>query len=254
MSIRKGTTRVSVLQRLGQAVRARRGELALSRADLAGRAGLSLRFLAQLETGTGNISYLRLRRLADALGIDLPSLIELAEGHAGRAVALLGLRGAGKSTVGRALAERRNVGFMELDERIEAAAGMSIGQVFELQGEGYYRRLERDVLHRILLTLDGGVLATGGGIVTEPDTWTLLRRRTLTVWLKATPGEHWERVIAQGDRRPMTGYPGAMAELERLWETRAPLYARAEITVDTSGLTVEAVVDDLERALAAHAA
>jgi len=155
-------------------------------------------------------------------------------------VALLGLRGAGKSSVGRRLARRLRVGFFELDDLVEEAAGLRLEQVFDLLGPARYRELEFEALRRFLRRREGGVLATGGGIVTAPSTFALLRQRCLTVWLRATPEEHWERVVRQGDRRPMQGKPAAMQELRALLAAREPLYAQAQITCDTRGVGIEA--------------
>jgi len=235
----------ALLQRLGGAVRRRREVQGLSRSLVAARAGLSLRFLGQLETGTGNISYLKLARVAEALDCDLVTLVEQAEAGPAPVITLLGLRGAGKSTVGPLLARRLGVRFIELDEWVEDAAGLSLAQIFELHGEGYFRRLEREALSRVLEDAGGAVVATGGGIVTDPETWALLRRRTMTVWLQATPHAHWHRVMEQGDRRPMTGRPDAMAELERLWTQRLPLYAQAGMTEDTTGNSAVEVAEAL---------
>jgi XRE family aerobic/anaerobic benzoate catabolism transcriptional regulator len=238
----------SPLIRLGGMIRFLRERLGLSRTSLAERSGLSLRFLAQLESGKGNISYLRLRKLAGALETDVAALIRGAEGVPSRPVSLLGMRGAGKSTVGGMLARRLGIGRVELDERVETEAGMPLAQIFELQGEAYYRQLEREALVRFL---DGGehaVLVTGGGIVTEPETFSMLRERTFTVWLKAAPRDHWDRVLAQGDRRPMRNRSDAMRELDRLWTLRSGYYAQADVTVDTSHRPVEEVVREIEEA------
>lgn len=234
-------TDVAALRRLGGVVRARRQELGLSQSELAARADLSLRFVVQVEGGSGNIAYARLRHLASALELSPADLIERAESERGRPIALLGLRGAGKSTVGRLLAESMGVRFYELDELIEDEVGLPLAQIFELQGERYFRRVERQVLGRLLESVDGGVIATGGGIVTDPETFALLKRRAITVWLKASPEEHWRRVVAQGDRRPMAGRPEAMGELERLWAARAGLYGGAAMAVETGGRSAEEV-------------
>jgi XRE family aerobic/anaerobic benzoate catabolism transcriptional regulator len=234
-----------LLPRLGARVREARALRSLTLKELARRSGLSPRFLVQVESGQGNISVLKLEALAHALGTTAGGLLQAAprpRAHGRPAVALLGLRGAGKSTIGRRLARRLHVPFVELDRRIEEAAGLTLAEIFALHGEDYYRRLERAALERVL---DEGplVLATGGGIVASPSTYSLLRRRTLCVWLRANPEDHWNRVVQQGDRRPMGDNPQAMAELRRLLQSREPLYARAAHAVETSGREAEEVVE-----------
>jgi len=231
-----------LLLRVGTRVRALRREHGWSRKELGERAGLSERFLATVESGRGNPS---LRSLADIAGALATTPVALIEPPS-EIVALLGLRGAGKSTVGRGLSERLGVEFIELDARIEDAAGLSLAEIWELHGEGYYRRLEREVLAKILASSERAVLATGGGIVAEPATWEQLRRSTLTVWLRARPEEHWDRVIAQGDHRPMENDPLAMARLRHLLGEREAQYRRAEHTVDTSDCSVDEVVARIE--------
>ena len=236
-----------LLAGLGRAVRERRTLRGLTLRDLAERAGLSVRFLAQVESGQGNISVRKLSSLARALGTT-PS--ELLSGPGGQAalppIALLGLRGAGKTTIGRRLARRLRVPFIELDRRIEEAAGLGLEEIFALHGEDYYRRLEREALERILAEGRPAALATGGGIVTHADTFALLRQQALTVWLRASPEDHWNRVVQQGDRRPMADHPEAMAELRRLLASRESLYAESAHTVDTSGRDPEDVVRAIE--------
>ena len=147
-------------------------------------------------------------------------------------IALLGLRGAGKSTIGRRLARRLRVPFVELDRRVEEAAGLSLDEIFALHGQDYYRRLERDALELLIADDRPAVVATGGGIVTSGETYAFLRRRALTVWLRAEAEDHWNRVVQQGDRRPMADNPEAMAELRRLLAERQPSYSEAAHVVD----------------------
>jgi XRE family aerobic/anaerobic benzoate catabolism transcriptional regulator len=206
---------------------------------------LSERFLAQIETGRGNPSLKSIAEIAAAFSLSPASLLSSAGGF----VALLGLRGAGKSTVGKTLARRLARPFIELDERIEDLAGLNLAEIFELHGEATYRELERDALERVLAAAPRAVIATGGGIVTDPATFELLRERTITVWLKATPEQHWERVVQQGDHRPMAGDPRAMKRLRRLLDARAPLYQRAHHQVDTSRMTVNETADRIEQLL-----
>lgn len=240
------------LSRIGTKVRRERMERGLSRRQLSETSGVSERFLAQLEGGSGNISLLRFAEVARALGVPPSTLLAAAEQgeQPMRSVALLGLRGAGKSTVGAALARRLGLTFVEVDQRIEQAAGLSLGQLFELHGEAYYRRLEHEVLESLLLG-PPIVLAPGGSIVSSPDNYALLRRRCRTVWLRARPEDHWARVIQQGDHRPMAKNPHAFEELRALLSQREELYASADHTVDTTARSVAAVVKQVH-SLAAH--
>jgi XRE family aerobic/anaerobic benzoate catabolism transcriptional regulator len=218
---------------------------------LAEESGLSLRFLMEVEGGRGNISIRRLGDLAAALGTSPADLVAMPTGDRPTVVALLGLRGAGKTTVGRRLARRLRIRFVELDREIEARAGLAIGEVFTLHGEEYYRRLEHDTLVDLLAEPRSMVVAVGGGLVTSADTYARLRRHATTVWLRARPEDYWARVVRQGDKRPMNQHPRAEEALRRLVERRDPLYAKADITVDTSTLPAATVVNRIERALTA---
>jgi len=285
-----------LLGRLGARVRALRESRAQSRRALARASGISERFLADLESGAGNISLARLSALCGALGSGIAELLAEAEesgslGSAPRApqshrsrrsgelhaaleqlapeqqrealawiraqfgatrrplVALLGLRGAGKSTIGRALARRLGVRFIELDARVEEAAGLTLAGIFSMHGEEYYRRLARELLAQLLADGEGAVIATGGSLVTDTQSLRLLLRRCRTVWLRATPEDHWRRVLAQGDERPSAASGNAQAELRALLQARSPLYAQAELTVDTSRLGVAGSVEAVLRAL-----
>lgn len=222
------------LRTLGQRLRALRRARGWSRRELAGRSGLSERSLADLEAGRANPTLLRLLDLAAALGEGLDALLAEALDRR-RVVALLGLRGAGKSTVGPRLARRLGRPFVELDRRIEEAAGMELEALFELHGQARYRELEREMLEEILADPAPKVLATGGGIVTQRETFARLRATCWCVWLKAEPEEHWRRVVAQGDRRPMRARERAFAELRALLAAREPLYRQADLTLPTDG-------------------
>jgi XRE family aerobic/anaerobic benzoate catabolism transcriptional regulator len=233
-----------LLKRLGGRVRALRSERAWTRRQLAEKSGLSERFMADLESGKANISVVNLSQLAGALGVRLGSLLEEEVSRPG-VISLLGLRGAGKSTIGAALARRLKVPFFELDRLAEAEAGMTLPELFAMHGEDYYRRLELSALKRFLGSHARAVLATGGGVVTSPEAFQLLLDRTRTIWLRAQPEEHWDRVVHQGDLRPMRNRPHAMSELRRRLKEREPYYARAELTVSTTGLSVSEVVGAL---------
>jgi XRE family aerobic/anaerobic benzoate catabolism transcriptional regulator len=245
----RGRPGQDLLRDLGARLRSLREEAALSVSELARLAGLSRRHLTEIEAGRANPSATRLVDLARALDREPADLLDLAAARRGVArggrIALAGLRGAGKSTLGRALALRLEVPFVELDRRIEEAAGLSLATVFELSGVAGYRRLEAETLERVLAEGERIVLAAGGSIVASPATFARLRQACHTVWLRAAPEAHYERVVAQGDRRPMAGRPRALDELKAILAEREPLYARCEVTLDTEALDVRSAVEEL---------
>ncbi|HVH73840.1 MAG TPA: helix-turn-helix transcriptional regulator [Stellaceae bacterium] len=271
---------------LGERVRAERARRGMTRKILARDAGLSERYLAQLEAGKGNMSIALLRRVAAGLHLPLARLVGeepeesvelrlavealrrlapgelrqardmlearfgLAEpGERRRRIALIGLRGAGKSTLGRRLAQHLAVPFIELDAEIERDCGLSLGEIFALHGQAAYRRSERRALDGALDRHSAFVLAAGGSIVAEAATFERLLAGCYTVWLTASPEEHMNRVIAQGDLRPMADNREAMADLKRILAVRGPLYARADATVDTAGRTIDATFRQLLAAM-----
>lgn len=238
-------SRPHLLVELGRAVRDRRGERGITLRELSEKANVSTRFLADLEAGRGNISVLRLHDVAVALGTTASQLLDAEARRASAApkpIALLGLRGAGKSTIGKKLSRKLHVPFVELDVRVEEIAGLSLREIFELHGEAHYRKLERDVLRAVLDEHPVSVIATGGSIVMDEDTFALLRSHATTVWLEASPESHWQRVVDQGDRRPMHNRANAKAELAALLEERRPRYARASVSIDTDALGVDGAV------------
>jgi len=275
------------LRALGDRVREARARRGMSRRILAEASDVSERYLAELESGRGNASVLLLRQIAAALSLPLETLLrdeaeravertlieqllkripehrlteirrrltaELEQDAASARdrIALIGLRGAGKSTLGQRLAEALEVPFVELDREIEREAGTSLSEVFLLYGQGGYRRYERRCLEKVLEGYDRCIIATGGSIVSEPGTFELLLDTCTTVWLKAAPEEHMARVVAQGDTRPMANNPEAMADLQRILEGRERLYAQADVVVDTAGRAVEQSLRDLRRAVKA---
>lgn len=257
-----------LLAMVGERVKSARARMGISRRTLGEKSGVSQRYLAQLESGQGNISIGLLLRIADALNfriewlvgeedpwtseiVMISSLMRSATRaqrervleilmpenpglkRAGR-IALLGLRGAGKSTLGRMAAARLGMPFKELNDDIEEASGMPASEVMALYGPEGYRHLERQSLERIVAMHDRIVLAVAGGIVSQPETFNFLLSNFHTIWLKAEPEEHMARVRSQGDERPMAGNPDAMGELRSILMSREALYARAEAHINTS--------------------
>ena len=269
------------LKALGERVRDARARRGMTRKILSRDSGVSERYLAELESGRGNVSIVLLREIAQAMGVPLTELVregseppveltllteQLARMSAselkaaarlivkdsadlqdrqGR-IALIGLRGAGKSTLGRGLADRMAVPFIELDQEIERDAGMSLAEVFDLWGQPAYRRHERRSLERVTDEHRRAVITTGGSLVSEPATYEVLLASCYTVWLRASAEDHMRRVIAQGDYRPMEGNREAMEDLRRILAGRDVLYRRADATLDTSGKTVAESLSELE--------
>ncbi|NIR31194.1 MAG: helix-turn-helix transcriptional regulator [Gammaproteobacteria bacterium] len=270
------------LAALGERVRRVRLRRGMTRSMLSEHSGVSERYLAQLEGGRGNVSIRLLRRIARAMDVPVADLVH--EGpeppvelrliteqlqrlapdelkavqevvshrftrskHArSRRIALIGLRGAGKTTLGTRLAERLGLPFVKLVRETEREAGMDVREILALSGQQGYRRLEERVLTRVIERYPEAVIEAGGGLVTEPATFNFLLSACYTVWLRATPEEHMSRVLAQGDHRPMAGSAEAMEDLRRILTEREPFYREADAVLDTSGRTVEACVDALE--------
>jgi XRE family aerobic/anaerobic benzoate catabolism transcriptional regulator len=241
-------TETAYLSRLGERVRAWRSEHGMTRKALSSASGVSERYLAQLEAGEGNISVLLLRKVARAMGVPVEDLVR-EENSPEKSIALIGLRGAGKSTLGARLAELMKIPFVELDREVEKEAGAALGEVFAMYGQDAFRRFERRALERVLAQHERAVIATGGSLVTDPATYKLLLERCVCVWLKASPDEHMARVIAQGDMRPFKGRSAALDEIRKLLADRDRLYARADVTVDTSGKTPKQAMTELRNAL-----
>ena len=241
-------TETAYLSLLGDRVRAWRSEQGMTRKSLAAASGVSERYLAQLEAGEGNISVLLLRKVARAMGVPVETLVR-EEAAREKPIALLGLRGAGKSTLGTRLAEALGVPFVELDREVEKEAGTELGEVFAMYGQDAFRRFERRALERVLAQNEQCVIATSGSLVTDPGTYKLVLDRCTCIWLKASPEEHMSRVIAQGDMRPFKGRSAALDEIKQLLDDRNRLYSRANATVDTSGKTLKQALTELKHAL-----
>jgi XRE family transcriptional regulator, aerobic/anaerobic benzoate catabolism transcriptional regulator len=261
------------LGQLGGRTRRLRARSGLTRRELAREAGVSERHLANLEGGVGNPSVQILRQVARALNCSVAELVGdegdesadwllirdllrgrsaedlagarraltdhfgltgSASGRNGR-IALIGLRGAGKSTLGRMLAEDMRLPFIEINREIERLAGCSPEEIHALYGANAYRRYERQALEEVIARNPQAVVATPGGLVSEPTAFNLLLQNCFTIWLKAAPEEHMSRVVAQGDLRPMAGSRQAMEDLKMILAERAPFYAKADLTCDTTG-------------------
>ena len=276
------------LHRLGERVRTLRHQRGITRKALAQHAKVSERYLAQLEVGKGNCSIVLLRRIARAIGLPVTQLVhegaeppldlvlltqflerlppdmlvearKLVTEHFSspsedrRRVALIGLRGGGKSTLGRLLAERLDVPFIELDREIERRSGANLSEIFDMFGQETFRRAEREALDEVLRRHPHFVIATSGSIVTEPGTLELLLASCFTVWVRAEPEEHMKRVMAQGDMRPMANNARAMEDLVSILKSREPLYAKAEAVLATTGKTPEQNLAELLRLIAVPA-
>ena len=273
---------------LGKRVRELRNRRGLTRKMMAREAYVSERHLAQLEAGEGNISIVLLRRIAAALHVSLAELFaaetetrhekvliqrflerlpahrvedamlrllrEFGEEEAERRkrVALIGLRGAGKSTLGLRLSGEMKVPFIELDREIEKDTGMPLGEIFSLYGQAGYRAIEKRLLERVLHEHERAILSVGGGVVSEKETFDYLLANCYTIWIKAQPEEYMARVIAQGDLRVMGGSNQAMEDLRRILEAREPLYRKADMYLDTSGNSVDQSFAKLKTALQAN--
>ncbi|MBW7860593.1 MAG: helix-turn-helix transcriptional regulator [Rhodocyclaceae bacterium] len=275
---------------LGERIRELRARRGMTRKILAQQSGVSERYLAQLETGHGNISIILLRQIAQGLGFPIIDLVrdepeqpveltlltqylsrfpekslararqileselEASDRSARRRrVALIGLRGAGKTTLGTLLAKHLDAPFIELAKTIEQEAGAEMSEIFSLYGQAAYRRYERRSLEAVIENHERFVIVPGGSIVSEPATFDLLLSSCYTVWLRASPEEHMSRVIAQGDYRPMKGSQEAMDDLKRILSGRVAMYSKADVVLDTSGKSIEESFDELLRALALHA-
>jgi XRE family aerobic/anaerobic benzoate catabolism transcriptional regulator len=273
------------LGNVGRRVRELREDRDLTRRALALQADVSERYLGQLETGEGNISIMLLRRVSSALGVQIselletepdplewrsvrrflrqiprhriPDLLKRLEREIGSAreargdrIALIGLRGAGKSTLGEKLAGEIGAPFIEMDREIEKDSGLPMEELFSLYGQAGYRRFEARSLARIIQECPRAVISVGGGVVSEAGTYDFLLANCFTVWLRASPAEHMQRVIAQGDMRPMAESQEAMEDLKRILAGREALYRKADRTVDTTGQSVDESFTRLRAAIA----
>ena len=229
----------ALLAEMGRRLRSVRAEAGLSVSELARVAGTSRRYVTEAEAGRANLTIVKLAQLASALGVTLCELCDLPLHARGERIALVGLRGAGKSSLGPKLALTLEAPFYELDARIERLAGMGLGEIFDLQGSAGFHALEAEALEEVLAEGERLVVAAGGSIVDSAPNFARLRGTCHSVWLRARPEEHFQRVQAQGDRRPMANRPRAMEELRELLLRRETAYARCDHTVWTSGRDVD---------------
>ena len=235
--------------RVGLRVRAARERQGMARRVLSDRSGVSQRYLALLENGDGNISIGLLHKVAGALRSSVAQLVAEDGEDRRRRICLIGLRGAGKSTLGRRLGDALAMPFRELNRDIEQQSGMPVTELMALYGQEGYRRLERQALEGVAAATDAVVLAVAGGIVSETETYAFLLQNFHAVWLTASAEDHMNRVRAQGDLRPMAGNPQAMQDLQSILSSREALYARAEATVSTSGKTPDESARELVAAV-----
>lgn len=270
---------------LGKRVRELRSRRGMTRKQMSQEADVSERHLAQLESGEGNISVVLLQRIAAALGVPIADLFApQTEEHTEKnliqkflerlpenrledvvsrlirdfgqeekarrlRIALIGMRGAGKSTLGSMLAKEMGNRFVELDNEIEKDTGMPLDEIFSLYGQSGFRAIEKRTLERVVKENGRAVISVGGGVVSEKETFDFLLSHCYTVWIKARPEEHMSRVMAQGDFRPMAANNQAMEDLRTILEVREPLYRKADLFLDTSGTSVDESFAQLKSAL-----
>jgi XRE family transcriptional regulator, aerobic/anaerobic benzoate catabolism transcriptional regulator len=246
----------ALLRDIGARVRNERAKRGMTRKTLAQQCQTSERYLAQIESGEANPSVLVLDTIARAFDLDPVDLMPAGRAREvpgvrgasrARRIALIGLRGAGKSTLGAALAERLGCGFIELDKTIEREHGAPAATLFEVYGQATFRRYERECLARIVAEDSAAVIATAGGIVADETTFSQLLAQTHVIWLTATPADHMRRVMEQGDFRPMARNREAMNDLVAILSAREAAYGRAHARLDTSGKDIAACVDELVR-------
>jgi XRE family aerobic/anaerobic benzoate catabolism transcriptional regulator len=239
---------------LGSRIRALRERQRISRKRMAHESKISERYLAQIESGQANISVVLLRRVAATLGVGIAQLFaaDASDGGTGRRkrIALIGMRGAGKSTLGAMLARALRIPLIELNREVARETGLPAAEVMALYGIAAYRQIEQRVLARVAFEQAHAVIVAGGGIVNEEEAFATLLANCYTVWIKARPEEHMARVLAQGDFRPMAGHPAAMEDLQRILAGREAMYRRADAVIDTSGDTPAASFAKLRAALA----